>query len=299
MDNSIVSILVNSCDKYVDAWEPFFRLLHIQWPDCPYNIFLNTESKKYECDFLNVSTICCGKNKSWSQRVKYALSLIDTDYVLFFLEDFFLMSPVNSYLLSNAVDEIQRNKRIGFISFNPDLDKALGYWKIDREYNEYYVYVSKKSKYRINAQANLWRKSFLNNVLKDNENAWEFEVYGTIRAKLMHQITLSRKIDSDKVFDYHTYQRFGYGINRGKWLQNNKSLFDKYAINVNFNNLGWYRKSNSQTRKKRTKKELIKLIYTNPIELLQIIKQKIQSKWLFLYAFFPVLKNKSLKNYNK
>ena len=28
-----VTILVNSCDKYEDAWEPFFKLFSIQWPN--------------------------------------------------------------------------------------------------------------------------------------------------------------------------------------------------------------------------------------------------------------------------
>ena len=49
-----VTILVNSCDKYEDAWEPFFKLFSIQWPECPYKIILNTESKNFSCDYLSV-----------------------------------------------------------------------------------------------------------------------------------------------------------------------------------------------------------------------------------------------------
>lgn len=27
------SILVNTCDKFEDCWNPFFKLLSIYWPD--------------------------------------------------------------------------------------------------------------------------------------------------------------------------------------------------------------------------------------------------------------------------
>lgn len=81
---SEVTILVSSCDKYEDAWEPFFRLLNIQWPDCPYNIVLSTETKNYDCDFLNVETINSSPKLSWSSRLKNVLTQISTEYVLFF-----------------------------------------------------------------------------------------------------------------------------------------------------------------------------------------------------------------------
>ncbi len=38
--NSELAILVCSCDKYADVWEPFFKLFFKFWPDCPYPIYL-------------------------------------------------------------------------------------------------------------------------------------------------------------------------------------------------------------------------------------------------------------------
>ncbi len=43
---SEVTVLINSCDAYSDLWEPFFKLFSIYWPDCPYEIVLNTEYKR-------------------------------------------------------------------------------------------------------------------------------------------------------------------------------------------------------------------------------------------------------------
>ena len=83
-----VSILVNSCDLYESVWDPFFKLLAIQWPDCPYDMYLNTEHKEYACDFLNVKTVCTGDDVPWSVRIKRALAEIDSEYILFFLGSF-------------------------------------------------------------------------------------------------------------------------------------------------------------------------------------------------------------------
>jgi hypothetical protein len=42
-----LTILVNSCDAYEDLWYPFFELFRINWPNCKYDIVLNTETKSY------------------------------------------------------------------------------------------------------------------------------------------------------------------------------------------------------------------------------------------------------------
>ena len=34
------AILIVSCDKYSDLWDPFFKLFFKFWPDCPFNIYL-------------------------------------------------------------------------------------------------------------------------------------------------------------------------------------------------------------------------------------------------------------------
>ena len=64
MDCNSVSILINSCDAYEDIWEPFFRCFSENWPDCPYPIYLNTETKEYNPDYIHVTSlnVIRGKN---------------------------------------------------------------------------------------------------------------------------------------------------------------------------------------------------------------------------------------------
>ena len=52
-----VTILVNSCDKYEDAWEPFFVLLEKYWIDHPRKILLNSETIEYDGSLKYVKTV--------------------------------------------------------------------------------------------------------------------------------------------------------------------------------------------------------------------------------------------------
>ena len=53
MDNKC-TIVVSSCDKYEDLWEPFFSILKANWPELDYQIVLNTETKKYKYPGLEI-----------------------------------------------------------------------------------------------------------------------------------------------------------------------------------------------------------------------------------------------------
>ena len=37
------SIIINTCDKFEDCWDPFFQLWSTYWKDCQGKIYLNTE----------------------------------------------------------------------------------------------------------------------------------------------------------------------------------------------------------------------------------------------------------------
>ena len=125
-----VTILVSSCDKYEDAWEPFLKLLKIQWPTCPYQIALSTENKVYHGSQLNVKTLCTNSTLSWSSRLKNTLKQIDTEYVLFFLEDFFLIEKVETDVFEAALNLIRARKDICLIEF-PSIE--ANYCKINKE----------------------------------------------------------------------------------------------------------------------------------------------------------------------
>lgn len=232
------SVLVTSCDNYEDAWFPFFALFKKMWPNCSYPIFLNTETKSFLYEGLDI--VCVhpkilkdkkGNSISWSYRLKQVLEQIDSSFVLFFLEDFFLQSPVRNDMIQNCLNWMENDNSIGVIDFYnepcSEIVENLEFSEIDRNYD-----------YCINAMCALWRKDFLINILRD-ENPWDFEFFGTERWRRSRVKIYTHRKEFKRVFDYQIKPALGYGIYQGKWLRNNIDLFNRHGIEVDFEKRGF------------------------------------------------------------
>lgn len=232
------TILVSSCDKYKDAWEPFFKLLKIFWKEIgDYSIVLSTEKEEFCCNELNISISHCLNSCSWSERLIHCLKEIKTKYVIFLLEDFFIQKQVDDKEIQNCIHRMENDPQIACFYFK----KVLNSWK-ESPYIGYHE-CTPELKYRLNAQAAVWRKDALLEFLDSKENPWEFEIIGSARIKNTAWKLFCHK-DSDKYynldgpFPYLIGWENGLGISRGKWLWNNKKLFRKHKIKVNYKNLG-------------------------------------------------------------
>ncbi len=237
-----VTILVNSCDKYESVWDPFFKLLLKQWPECKdYKFVLNTETKVYNCDFLNVKTICSGTKFTWSERLKNVLKQIDTEFILYFLEDFFLLQEVDNDTLLKAVDFIKSNDDVGYIGlkYNP-----THVFKDESKTDLSQPFLNKDDVItvnRVNSMTALWRKDWLFGLLRNHETPWEFEKYGSVRSRrTSKRVMIINNINGvcNAVFDYGVDVKYGYRVTCGKWLPNNIELFEKYGIKADFDILG-------------------------------------------------------------
>jgi hypothetical protein len=154
----------------------------LPWPDCPYDVVLNTETKLYDCPFMNVKTINSSKDLSWTARLRYVLNQIDSEFVLFFLEDFFLRSPVNQEMFEEAYNLISQNEDIGYIGlkYSPERNfKNKNFVPTNRFFSRDLL----DSLCRITAVSVLWRRSWLIELLDDKESPWEFEKNASIRSK--------------------------------------------------------------------------------------------------------------------
>ena len=279
--NKKVAILINSCDLYEDAWDPFFSLFKIQWPDCPYDIYLNTENADYTCGCMNVRTVKTGSDLPWTARIKKALSDIDTDYILFMLEDFFLLDRVNVDGFNAVISQMEKESDTGFVFFTPI---GVGY---DIEYKSGTVFtdVSRFADYRVNACMGLWKKEFLLQMLYIDGSPWEFEHNATRLSWMSKYRCCVINPEYASVFSYSILISEGYGITQRKWLPKNKELFAKYNISVDFSNLGILQsKTAPSSAKQGTRKRKSKLKnLLSPITR-RIRKYKKRLKKLFRYA---------------
>ncbi len=232
-----VTILVNSCDLYEDAWEPAFKLYKAQWPDCPYSFVLNTETKKYNGELANIKTICYGKKGTWTERFEFVLNQIDTPYVLFTLEDYFLLNKVNSEVFEKAVSVMDNNPNVGMICLSHTNRNDIN--NGDYEDENFYSRII-DSKCMIWCRICLYRREYLLKLLKSHESIWEFEQYAAYRAMKLNYIILQQNNNQPEVFTFKIKVEDGYGITLRKWLPKNVELFEKFNIQVNFDNLGMF-----------------------------------------------------------
>lgn len=270
-----LSILVSSCDLYEDAWMPFFKLLSIQWPECSkLDIVLNTEHKRYLCDFLNVRSFCGGSDITWSKRLINCLNTIKTEYVLVFLEDEFLIKQVNNYELNRVISYMNKYPDIGII-YPHKTNKQTQ--KIE---DDYFSRDLITDTHRLVCICAIWRKSYLLKVLRDTESPWEFEQNAPSRSKGFPDKVLQYNNRLPDLITYDDQLQIGYGITDKKWLPKTKELFDKYGITVNYDNLGFYPYENQiiAAKDKQMQKQLNQSLSLNPIESLHIIKKKIKAR---------------------
>jgi hypothetical protein len=258
------TILVNSSDGFADCWEPFFKLFSLNWPNCNVKILLNTETADWSFPGLNLKCTQVGLGSlklTWSECLIKALDQVDTHFVLYFQEDYFLEKSVDTSLLNRLVDVMEADTKVKHIGlthfgsygpFQPTSDPRL--WKIDQ-----------KARYRLSTQAGLWRTETLRSYLKPEENGWMFEIFGTRRSWKREEcfLTVNRNIygpDKTPIFQYkHT------GIIKGKWHQDMPQLFANHGIKVNFEKRGFYKQPHWLFSKVSTLKKLL----SNPVAVVR------------------------------
>lgn len=167
------TILVASCDKYADLLEPFVRLFKKNWPDCPFELVLVTETDPHLDGFSRV--IACGRGLDWAERERRALKTIETPYVMMLCDDYYLSAPVDTALVLRRLDQM---KRFGAANLrlipNPKLTKSNA-----KEFAEGLWEYRKNTAYCIATQAGFWELGFLRKLAEGKTSIWDFERYGS------------------------------------------------------------------------------------------------------------------------
>ena len=99
-----LSMLVSTFDKYAVCWEPFCHGLKKYWPDHPQLYFITNE-----LDAPMGKTIKVGADHGWAGNLKYALDQLDTDFILYSQEDYWIQNSVDSLMLSEYLDLLRSN----------------------------------------------------------------------------------------------------------------------------------------------------------------------------------------------
>lgn len=220
MSKPDLTIIVVSTDSYADIWAPFFDCKNKYWNDCKYETILvnNTLNVTYS----NTYVLNCGEDAQWSDRTRKVLSEIDTKYVCFLLEDYFISSTVDN----DTIDEVISFMETSGIKYYKLLSlsefKSAPYKK-----SNHLREITAKYPYGISLMPAIWdRQYFIDMVGKDSYTPWKFEVDRLIEEK---------KATTDEiigVYDNRNILNITHMIVQGKYLRNSYKIIKEKGIDI-------------------------------------------------------------------
>ena len=270
-----VTILVNSCDKYSDLWTPFFTLLYKYWPGCDLEILLNTETKNYRFNGLNIDRCPTqfGAETSYGLRMITTVSNIKTDYLLLLLDDFFIRRLVDVEKLKDIIGWMDCDDNIACFNFAANNDNSVN----DEKYDGY-VLMNQKCAYKLNLQAAIWRTEKFLSYWSVEDDPWKWELFVNFTTFDMNDkfYTISDKTNAPI---YYGYNDLGMGVYRGKWVyQDVKPLFEKNGLEIDYEKRGVY---NPDTDKAK---------YHANFKLLNYSLRRIGIKYTVMILLFEIYK---------
>jgi len=176
------AVLVVSSDGYKDLWGPFFFLFRKYWPDCPFPVYLGTQT--LEADIDGVTTLLAGPDESpplvsgWSGSLRRFLNQLDSENVLLMLEDFFLSKTVST---ANVLEQLAALQSLGgtVLRLNPSPPPTIKAGKNYPGIGEQH----RLAPFRVSLQVSIWNRQGLLALLRDGESPWAFEIRGTFRSQ--------------------------------------------------------------------------------------------------------------------
>jgi len=187
-----IALLVHACDRYEFLFEGFkiFFDQNIK-NDIEANFYFATECK--QVSLANFANVLSGEGE-WSDRLSKILrEEIREEYVMYMQEDMWLSKPLNSKLL-NSIFEFAIDKKADCIKLHSSEVYTTIPTNIYFEGLNLSTLNNQQSKYLMSHQITIWKKTFLLQQLRANENPWRNERRATKRLKklnpLIYQIDL-------------------------------------------------------------------------------------------------------------
>lgn len=164
-----VTLLISTCEKYSDLWDENIRLLNINWADRLIRTVLVTDCK-HEDNYNMVEIFSAGDNVEMPQRIVNCLSTVETEYVIYCQDDYFLTEKISTATIEEMIRYMQEIdldylRLFSYPKGGKKIDgfKNLKWLKLDRTYD-------------VNMYPGIWKTSFLKKAFNRNVDIWHLEV---------------------------------------------------------------------------------------------------------------------------
>lgn len=207
-----IAVLVLSCDKYSNLWSGFFECFERHFPKNYCSVYLGTNTKGYESE--NVIPVFSGKDLDWSSSYYKILEQIPEKKIFVILEDIFLSSTVEKDTLDMLFE------------FSLKMDcKLIRYWASPapdtKSDSPILGILERGAPYRATV-CGIWDREFLQRMLLQGENPWNFEIMGSYRTSY-----------SDGF--YSTYEplcSYKNMVEKGHWIESSYQWAVKNNISI-------------------------------------------------------------------
>lgn len=221
-----ISVVVCGMDTRSKLWPPFKHGFDKYWPDCPWPKYFITNYLEGPEGFKTLRT---GKEINWADKTITALSQINSEIILWMMEDFWLPGPVRTEILVKFCDLMQ-NRNIDHIRLMPPSlgDGTVVPEKECKEITEFdnrLWYFKDDATYRVSVTASLWKKSALLGYIYDGMDPWRFETEGSVMSSSSKNLYLC--LVDPYVFPIPHYTN-PYQTNKNEMVS--KGIWNKAAI---------------------------------------------------------------------
>ena len=170
-----LTVFVSSRDDYQDCWLPFFTLLKKFWPDCKLPIVLNTQTKDFTFEGLDITCTKTGNFKHFGETFHAGLAQVKTDYILLMMIDYFLTAPVQEEHLEYASKAFVEESLDGLVLVEMKIIDQSKLLRPDINL------ITGPGPDRFTFQIGLWKKSSIGKYILKREDPWMAEKFGSRR----------------------------------------------------------------------------------------------------------------------
>lgn len=217
-----MKVLVCSCDKNYDLFEPFYHCIEKYWKEHPEIIYATETIRNPYYKTISINETL----DRWTKRIRKTLNLIDDNEILLMIDDIFIREPVDT----KRIDYARANLKGNIACFNfekvfnqDDQESGLNGWKIRK----------KGSPYELSLMCGLWDKEKLLKVLENDSDPWTVEYNQDTKG-------FDYLINSDDYIIDWGYKTFNYvGVVKGKWSREIIPFFEKEGIKVDYEKRGF------------------------------------------------------------
>ena len=235
-----MAIILPACDRYLDVVAEYVRYLKMNWNDCPFEVILVTETKKYNDD--RISSYTTSETTQWTGRVLEGLKHTTCPYVLVMIEDAFFSKTVNNQIVFDILDFMKkkgikyyRNPKNGHTRTNDNSFTDF----------EYACKIEKSGVYNRSLGIDIWDRNALKLFFGDGTmSAWDVE-----QVFLADAVKGEKGYFEDWVSDTRNFLNVIETVSGGKWMRQPIKQFEKLGIPVNLGEREMHSRTDSIKRR--------------------------------------------------